>query len=134
MAKLEGFKKFILRGNAIDLAVGVVIGAAFTDVVNSIVKGFLTPLIGVIAKPDFSGWKIALRGNEFLIGGIINSLIGFVLVAAAVYFFVVTPMNKLMTRLKKDDSAAAVIKECSECLSKIPAGAARCAFCTIKLN
>ena len=121
----RGFKQFILRGNAIDLAVGVVIGAAFNSVVSSVVKGFLTPLIGAIARlPDFSGWMFSIRGSKFLIGDVINTLVSFLLTALAVYFFVVVPMNKL----KKP--AVVMTKTCPECKSEIPLAAKRCACCT----
>jgi large conductance mechanosensitive channel len=121
----KGFKQFILRGNAIDLAVGVVIGAAFNSIVGSLVKGLLTPLIGAIARlPDFSGWMFSIRGSKFLIGDVINSAVSFLLTALAVYFFVVVPMN----RLKKP--AIPTTKICPECKSEVPISAKRCAHWT----
>ncbi len=103
----QGFKQFILRGNVVDLAVGVVIGAAFGSVVNSLVKDVLTPLIGAIAKvPDFSGLKFSLNGSQFMLGSFLNAIISFLLVAAAVYFFVVLPMNKVMAKMKKGETPA----------------------------
>jgi large conductance mechanosensitive channel len=121
----KGFKQFILRGNAIDLAVGVVIGAAFNSIVSSLVKGLLTPLIGVIAKlPDFSAWAFTIRGSKFLIGDVVNSAVSFLLTALAVYFFVVVPMNKF----KKP--AVSTTKLCPECKSEISIDAKRCAHCT----
>jgi len=124
----EGFKNFILRGNAVDLAVGVVIGAAFNGVVQSIVKDLLTPIIAAIAKkPDFSNLSFVLNGSKFAYGDFANNLISFLLVAMAVYFFVVLPMNALMSRAKKP--AVPTTKKCAECLSEIPIEAKRCAHC-----
>jgi large conductance mechanosensitive channel len=128
---LDGFKKFILRGNVVDMAVGVVIGAAFAGVVGSLTKGLLTPLIAAVVKaPDFSGLFFTLNGSKFLYGEFINSVISFLLVAAAVYFFVVTPINALVARMRKDPVPAdPTTKKCPECLSEIPIEARRCAFC-----
>jgi large conductance mechanosensitive channel len=128
---LSGFKKFILRGNVVDMAVGVVIGAAFAGVVGSLTKGLLTPLIAAVVKaPDFSGLFFTLNGSKFLYGEFINSVISFLLVAAAVYFFVVTPINALIARMRKDPAPAdPTTKKCPECLSEIPIDARRCAFC-----
>jgi large conductance mechanosensitive channel len=128
---LNGFKQFILRGNVVDLAVGVVIGAAFSSVVDVLVKGMLTPLIGVIAKvPDFSGLKFSVSGSDFLIGSLINSILSFILVAAAVYFFVVTPVNALIARSRKEAPSDPTTKKCGECQSEVSILAKRCAFCT----
>jgi large conductance mechanosensitive channel len=131
MAKLlEGFKNFILRGNAVDLAVGVVIGAAFGTVVTSLVKDLLTPLIGAIAKvPDFSNLFFTLNGSKFMYGDLVNNLISFVLVAASVYFFVVVPMNMLNERMHRGKSEVPTTRKCPECKSDIPVDAKRCAFC-----
>jgi len=127
---IEGFKNFILRGNAVDLAVGIVIGASFGTVVTTLVKGLLTPLIGAIAKvPDFSGLFFTLNGSKFMYGEFINALISFLLVAVAVYFFVVLPINSLMSRIKKKELAVPTTKKCPECLSEIPINAKRCAHC-----
>jgi large conductance mechanosensitive channel len=128
---LSGFKKFILRGNVVDMAVGVVIGAAFAGVVGSLTKGLLTPLIAALVKaPDFSKLKFTLNNSEFLYGEFINAVISFLLVAAAVYFFVVTPINALVARMRKDPAPAdPTTKKCPECLSEIPIDARRCAFC-----
>lgn len=126
---LEGFKNFILRGNAVDLAVGVVIGAAFNNVVQAIVKDLLTPIIGAVAKtPDFSNLIFTINGSQFRYGDFINNLISFLLVAVAVYFFVVVPMNALLSKTKK--SAPPSTKKCPQCLSDIPIEAKRCAHCT----
>lgn len=131
---MEGFKKFILRGNVVDLAVGVVIGAAFNGVVNSLVKGLLTPFIGAIARvPDFSYLYFTINGSRFMYGEFINSLISFVIVAAAVYFFVVLPLNKFITRFSKQPPADPNIIKCPECLSEIPKDSKRCRFCTTQL-
>lgn len=128
---LKGFKEFILRGNVVDLAVGVVIGASFGAVVEALVKDFLTPLIGAVAKvPDFSGLAFAVNGSSFMIGHFINALISFVLVAAAVYFFVVVPINTLVAKTKKDAPEEIYTKKCHECLNEILKDAKRCGFCT----
>lgn len=125
---MEGFKNFILRGNAVDLAVGVIIGAAFNGVVQAIVKDLLTPIIAAVAKkPDFSNLSFTLNGSKFAYGDFVNNLISFLLVAAAVYFFVVLPMNALLTRTTKPK--AVTVKKCPECLSEIPIDAKRCAHC-----
>jgi large conductance mechanosensitive channel len=132
---LKGFKQFILRGNVVDLAVGVVIGAAFTSVVNALVKDFLTPFIAAIMKvPDFSNLAFAINGSKFMYGDFLNALISFLLVAAAVYFFVVTPINILVAKTKKSPPADPADKKCPECLSTIPLKATRCAFCTTLLD
>ena len=129
---MSGFKKFLLRGNVVDLAVAVVIGAAFGAVVTSFVKAFVTPLIGAFGGiPDFSAWAFAVNGSRFPIGEFINALISFLVIAAVVYFFVVLPVNKLMERYKSDEPDAALrTHECPHCLSKIPTAASCCAFCT----
>ena len=128
---LNGFKKFILRGNVVDMAVGVVVGAAFGTVVTELTKAFLTPLIALlVGKPDYSNLKFTIRTTTFPIGDFINSVISFVLIAAAVYFFVVVPINWLMARMHKDEPAAApTTKACPECLSEIPIKARRCSHC-----
>jgi large conductance mechanosensitive channel len=132
---LKGFKDFILRGNAMDLAVGVVIGASFGAVVNALVKDLLMPLIGAVAKvPDFSAWTATLNGSKFLYGDFLNVVIAFLIAAAAVYFFVVLPLNALAARSKKAAPAAEpTTKKCPECLSDVPKAARRCAFCASPL-
>ena len=128
---LKGFKDFILRGNVVDMAVGVVIGASFGTVVNGIVKDLLTPLIGAVVKaPDFSGLSFTINGSQFLYGDFINALIAFIIVAASVYFFVVVPINMMMAKMKKNPPADPTTKKCPECLSEIAIGAKRCSFCT----
>jgi large conductance mechanosensitive channel len=129
---LSGFKQFILRGNVVDLAVGVVIGAAFGSVVTAFTKDLLTPLIAaIVGKPDFSSISFTINGTPFPVGDFINALVSFVLVAAAVYFFVVTPINALIARMRKAPVPAdPTTKKCPECLSEIPIDARRCGFCT----
>jgi large conductance mechanosensitive channel len=128
---LSGFKQFILRGNVVDMAVGVVIGAAFASVVGALTKDLLTPLIAAIVKaPDFSGLTFTLNGSKFMYGDFINTLISFMLVAGAVYFFVVTPINALVSRMRKAPAPAdPTTRKCPECLSEIPIDARRCAHC-----
>jgi large conductance mechanosensitive channel len=129
---LDGFKKFILRGNVVDMAVGVVIGAAFAGVVAGLTKAFLTPLIAVIVgKPDYASLKFTLRGTEFPIGDFVNACISFVLISAAVYFFVVLPVNDLIARMHRGEKVPdPTTKKCPECMSEIPIDAKRCAHCT----
>jgi len=129
---LKGFREFVLRGNVLDLAVAVVIGGAFGAVVNALVKDLLTPLIAaIVAKPDFSAIAFQINGSRFLVGDFINSIVSFVLIAAAVYFFVVLPVNALMARIRRGDAPPdPTTKKCPECLSDVAIGAKRCAFCT----
>lgn len=128
---LKEFKQFLLRGNVVDLAVGVVIGAAFGIVVNSLVSDLLSPFISAVAKvPDFSTLAFTINGSKFMYGHLINSIISFVLVASAVFFFVVKPMNMLIERSHKEPPADPTTKKCKECLSEIPIDAKRCAHCT----
>src|ERR1700759_4824572 len=130
-----GFKQFLLRGNVVDLAVGVVIGAAFGSVVTAFTKDLLTPLIAaVVGKPDFSAIQFEVNGSKFPIGDFINAIVSFVLIAAAVYYFVVLPVNALMARVKKQPPPPdPTTKKCPECLSEIAIAAKRCAFCTSQL-
>jgi large conductance mechanosensitive channel len=130
-----GLKQFLLRGNVVDLAVGVVVGAAFGSVVTEFTKDLLTPLIAaVVGKPDFSTIHFEVNGSKFLIGSFLNAIISFLLIAMAVYYFVVVPVNALMTRVKKQPPPAdPTTKKCPECLSDIPIAAKRCAFCTIQV-
>jgi large conductance mechanosensitive channel len=128
---IKGFGRFLMRGNVIDLAVAVVIGAAFGAVVTALVKDLLTPLIAAaFGKPDFSTLAFTLNGSRFAIGDFTNAVISFVLVAAAVYFFVVAPLNAVTERFKKSDAEPVAMRECPECLSDIPAAAKRCKYCT----
>ncbi len=132
---MKGFRAFLMRGNVIDLAVAVVIGAAFGAVVAAFVKDLLTPLIAaLVSKPDFSAMYFEINGSRFLYGEFINALLAFLLVAAAVYYFVVLPVNALIARARKEPVPAdPTTKKCPECLSEIPLDARRCAFCTSQL-
>ncbi|MDP2737001.1 MAG: large conductance mechanosensitive channel protein MscL [bacterium] len=131
MSILKEFKQFLLRGNVVDLAVGVVVGAAFGTVVKALVEDFLTPLIAAVAKvPDFSNLFFTINGSKFAYGDFINALISFILVATAVFFFVVKPMNMLVSRSRKEAPADPTTKKCPECLSEIPLEAKRCSHCT----
>jgi large conductance mechanosensitive channel len=132
---LKGFKQFILRGNVMDLAVAVVIGGAFGAVVTALVKDLLTPLIAAMGgQPDFSAIAFTVGGSKFLIGDFVNAIISFLLIAAAVYVFVVAPMNQLMARLRRGEPTPdPTTKKCPECLSDVPIAARRCAFCTSAL-
>ena len=128
---LNDFKAFLLRGNVVDIAIGIVIGAAFGAVVIALVEDLLTPLIAAIfGKPDFSALHFTINDSTFLYGDFINKVISFVTIAAAVFFFVVIPVNALMQRAKKEPPADPTSKKCSECISEIPLDAKRCAFCT----
>lgn len=128
---LKGFKEFIFRGNVVDLAIAVVIGSAFTNIVNALVKDIITPLIGVIGgQPDFSFLKTTVNGSDFLIGDFINALISFLIIAAVVYFAVVLPMSKLLAKMKSGQVEEPGTKVCPECLSAIPVKARRCMYCT----
>lgn len=129
---LKGFKDFLLRGNVVDLAVAVVIGGAFGVLVSALVKDLLTPLIAaLVGKPDFSGLTFTLNNSKFLYGEFINAVVSFLLIGAAVYFFVVVPANALSSRLRKPEAPPEpATRKCPECLSEIPLEARRCAHCT----
>lgn len=128
---MKGFKQFLLRGNVVDLAVGVVIGVAFGTVITAFVKDLLTPLIAAIVKqPDFSAYSFTVNGSKFLYGDFVNAALSFLIVAASVYFFVVLPVNALVSRSKKEPPADPTTRKCPECLSEIPLEARRCAFCS----
>jgi len=132
--ELGGFKKFLLRGNVVDLAVGIVIGAAFSSVVQALVKDIITPLIGAFGgNPDLSSWVLTVGGARLLIGDFLNALLAFLLLALVVYLFVVLPVNKLMDRYKPEPQPAPT-KECPECTHKIPQAARRCPDCTAQLE
>lgn len=132
---MSGFKKFLLRGNVVDLAVAVVIGAAFSSVVQALVKDLITPILGAFGGvPDFSSITFTINNSHFLIGDFINALLAFVVVAAVVYYFVVLPINRLMERFSPEPPAPAPTRECPFCLSKIPVRASRCAFCTADVS
>ena len=127
---LKDFKAFVLRGNVVDLAVGIVIGAAFGTVVASFVKDLLTPLVSIPGKVNFSSLHFTIRHSVFLYGTFLNDLISFVIIAAAVFFFVVRPVNQLMSRRRTEPDVESTTRDCPECLSSIPRAATRCAFCT----
>lgn len=129
---MKGFRQFLFRGNVVDLAVAVVIGAAFGAVVTALVKDLLTPLIAaIVGKPDFSNINFTVHNSKFGIGDFINALISFVLIAAAIYYLVVLPMNAIMARLRRGEAPPdPTTKKCPECLSEVPIAARRCAFCT----
>src|SRR6202040_4068491 len=133
---LQGFKQFILRGNVLDLAVAVVMGVAFGAVVTALVKDIIPPFIpAIVGKPDFSAIEFTINGSKFPIGDFINAVISFILIAAAVYFFIVLPMNTLLTRMRRGEAAPdPTTKKCPECLSDVPIAARRCAFCTSPLT
>src|SRR5215831_16493909 len=128
----KGFRQFIMRGNVIDLAVAVVIGGAFGAVVTSFVSNILTPLIAAIGgKPDFAAFRLTINGTVIPYGLFLNALISFLMVAIAVYFFMVAPMNAWKARAAKSAVPAdPTTKKCPQCLSEIPIAAKRCAFCT----
>jgi len=127
---LKEFKQFLLRGNVVDLAVGVVIGAAFGAVVTALVSDILTPFISAVAKvPDFSGLSLTINGGKFMYGHFINTLISFLLIATAVFFFIVKPMNVLISKSKREAPTDPAIRKCPECLGEIPLTAKRCMYC-----
>lgn len=132
---LKDFKKFILRGNTVDLAVAVVVGAAFGAIVSALVRDLITPLIAAVGgQADFSKLQFSINGSRFLYGDFINAVIAFAIIAAVVFFLIVQPVNKLVARANRNKTTpeTSTIK-CPECLSEIPKAATRCAFCTTKL-
>jgi large conductance mechanosensitive channel len=133
---LRGFKDFVLRGNVLDLAIAVVIGGAFGAVITALVKDILMPMIGAIAgKPDFSAFTVTVNGSTLLIGDFLNAVISFLLIAAAVYVFVVVPVNAIVARRRRGEAPTdPTTKKCGECLSEVPVAARRCAFCTSPLT
>ncbi len=127
---LKDFKTFLLRGNVVDLAVGIVIGAAFGAVVTALVADLITPIVAaIIGKPDFSNLTFTINHSEFKYGSFLNALISFISIAAAVFFFVVQPVNTLMARRRTEPDVDSETAPCPECLSEIPRLAKRCAFC-----
>ncbi|HZP71873.1 MAG TPA: large conductance mechanosensitive channel protein MscL [Gaiellaceae bacterium] len=132
---MKDFKEFLLRGNLVDMAVGIVIGLAFAAVVTALVSDLVTPLVAAIGgKPDFSGLAFTINKSHFLYGAFFNALITFVVIAAVVFFLVVRPVNSLMARYKTEPPVDETVKKCPHCLSDIPIAASRCAFCTADLG
>ena len=131
---IQEFKKFILRGNVVDLAVGVVVGVAFGAVVTSLVSDVITPLLAAIGgQPDFSAYSLTLNGSSIRYGQFLNAIISFLLISLAIFFLVVQPINRLQDRLSKNKKSEDPLeKKCSECLSDIPKDAKRCKYCTVK--
>ena len=128
---MGGFKQFLLRGNVVDLAVGVMIGGAFGAVVGALVKDLLTPLIAAVAaQPDFSAFSFTINNAQFLYGDFLNALISFLIVSAAIYYLVVLPINALMARAQPELPPRPATRKCPECLSEIPVAARRCAHCS----
>lgn len=131
---MKGFRDFVLRGNVVDLAIAVLIGAAFGALVKSFTDDMLTPLLGAFGGvQDFSDVTFALNGSLFYIGRFINAVVAFLITAAVLYFFVVKPVNALMARYRTQPEPTAPVRDCPECLSKIPVRASRCAFCTAEV-
>ena len=132
---VQEFKEFLLRGNVVDLAVAVVIGAAFGAVVNSLVADLITPIIGaIVGEPDFSNLDFTINDSRFTYGNFINALITFLTIAAAIFFLVVKPVNMLIERSRKEPTPDPTTMKCPQCMSEIPIGARRCAFCTSELT
>ena len=132
---MKDFKEFLLRGNLVDMAVGVVIGLAFAAVITALVADLITPLIAAIGgKPDFAGLTFTVNGSHFLYGAFINALISFVVIAAVIFFLVLKPVNRLMAARRTESPVAAETRPCPECLSEIPLAATRCAFCTAEVG
>jgi large conductance mechanosensitive channel len=131
---LQEFKQFILRGNVVDLAIGIVIGVAFGAVVSGFVKDLITPLIAAIGgKPDFSSLAFTINHSRFLWGDFLNQVVSFIIIAAVIFYFVVKPVNALMNRRKTELPSDPTTRECPYCLSAIPIKASRCAFCTTEV-
>jgi large conductance mechanosensitive channel len=131
MGLARDFKAFLMRGNVVDLAVAVAVGAAFLAVVTAFVDDLITPIIAAVAgKTDFSSLTFTINDSEFRYGSFLNALISFVTIAAAVFFFVVVPYNAFQSRMRKEPPPDPTTRKCPECLSEIPIGARRCAFCT----
>jgi large conductance mechanosensitive channel len=134
-AMLTEFKQFILRGNVIDLAVAVVIGAAFGAIVTSLVENIITPLIGALGgQPDFSGLSFELNNSEIRYGAFLNAVIAFLIIAAVIFFAVIKPMNAIMTRMRTEPTPDPLTGKCPFCLSEVQIGATRCPFCTQEIT
>jgi large conductance mechanosensitive channel len=143
--RVDGFRKFLLRGNVVDLAIGVVIGAAFGAVVTAFVTGIITPIVGLFGDQNFDKLGLCLKGScpvdpktgvptghVLLYGSVLTAILSFLIIATVIYFLVLKPVNRLMERYKTEPDVEAPTKECPECMSKIPAPALRCAFCTVE--
>ena len=133
MSTVTEFRDFILRGNVVDLAVGVVIGGAFGAIVKAFVTDLITPLIGMFGKVDLSNLNTTINGAKFGFGDFLNVVISFLIIATVVFFLVVKPVNHLMSLRKTDTPTDPVTRECPQCLSSIPVKASRCAFCTAEV-
>ena len=131
---IKDFRDFLLRGNLVDTAVGIVIGLAFAAVITALVADLITPLIAAIGgQPDFAGLTFTINKSHFLYGAFLNALIAFVVIALVIFFLVVKPVNALMARRRTELSVDTPTRPCPECLSEIPEAARRCAFCTAVL-
>ena len=133
MGIAKDFRDFILRGNVVDLAVGIIIGGAFSSIVNALVKDVITPFIGMFGKVDLSNLNTTINGAKFGFGDFLNIVVSFLIMAFVVFFFVVKPVNHLMSLRKTETPVAPTTRECPYCLSSIPEKASRCAFCTAEL-
>jgi large conductance mechanosensitive channel len=135
MRMLKEFRDFVLRGNVVELAIAVVIGAAFGALVTALVSSFITPLLAAIGgKPDFSALDFTINGSRFTYGLFLNALLSFLIIAGVVFFLIVRPLNALMEHMQTEEPVAEVTRACPECLSQIPAEARRCAFCTAEVG
>jgi large conductance mechanosensitive channel len=134
MRLIDEFKQFLLRGNLVEIAVGIVIGVAFAAMVQAFVADLITPLIAaIVGEPDFSSLEFTINNSTFRYGDFINQVVTFVLVAAVVFFFIVTPMNALVRQARREPALDPTVRKCPYCLSQIPAAATRCAFCTAEV-
>lgn len=134
-ASLHGFRTFLLRGKVVDLAIAVVIGAAFSGLVKSVVEDMITPLIGIVGNKDFSAFEFTINGSTFHYGNFINAVISFMIIAAVIYFLIIVPMNALVSRSKASAKTSdPSTRKCPECLSEVPIAARRCAHCTSALT
>lgn len=131
MKWLNEFKTFVLRGNVVDLAIAVVIGAAFSGIVDALVKGIIMPILGIFGgKPNFDQYYITINGSNILLGTFLTALVSFLIIAAIIFFLVLQPINALMALRKTEPPAGPTTRDCPYCLSSIPIQATRCAFCT----
>jgi large conductance mechanosensitive channel len=134
MSAVEDFKKFILRGTVVDLAVGVVMGAAFGGVVTALVKDIITPIVSIPGKINFPDLSVTIGGGVIRYGDFLNNLVSFLLISVSVFFFIVRPVNWLMERRKTETPVEPATRECPFCISSIPVRATRCAFCTAEVE